>query len=352
MNFNRPLNASLLNPLWGSTVFFIVGILLAHWVLRFIGNEWPFFWAKIMLGLTFALTYYVLCLQDETKTGHRGIVYFFQNTRFRMGPDGLGFLEGPNATPLPKGIMNVKDENTLERTMELGVIDEYSLNDVLVGILASAQWKIIDGYLWQSVEKGEDALRNIIEPTFRDVIMDHFTHAAKRTVNGIETDTKGIIDEKKEEFSDRILQLIRARLDANAQADDKTLVSSKMVKVISLQARAIRLPETMDASLTQRENEHIEREAGLIQARTRRLQIAELRTRPDGTASDIDEATALSAMLVDDEKEGAENINLTIGKSVAEALTSAGGGGLDLNMLMRFFGGRGGRSKGTKGGKK
>jgi len=342
-----PLNSSLFSPIPGALVVFVI-MLLGGWLgLGWLGNRWPFVTAKILIAILPAVAYYAICLQPSTQAGYRGIGYFFGQRRFRLGPDGLGLLEGPNATALPRGIITIKDEDVRERTMDLGTIEEYSLNDVVVKVAGSMQWQIIDGAEWKSLADGETAVKNVVFPAFRDVMMEHYSHGAKR--NG--ADTKGIIDENKEEFSEKILQRIRRVLEENARDSSKqTRITSKLVRVNSVQAKEIRLPKEMDTALTQREVEPVEREAGLIQAETRRLQIEKLKTRPDGTVTeDIDDSTALSVMLVDDEKTGAENINLTVGKAITDAVKdSAGGGSLDLNMLLRLLtnrGGRGGKGK-------
>src|SRR3989344_5041088 len=112
-----------------------------------------------------------------------------------MGPVGMGFFEGLNATPLPRGLMTVQGEDMRERTMDLGDVDEFTTNDVVATANSSANWRVLDPYIWQSIANGDMTLENTIKQTFRDEMMLYRSHATRNKKGKILRG--GIIDENK-----------------------------------------------------------------------------------------------------------------------------------------------------------
>src|SRR3989344_3609142 len=156
-------NRSLLNPIWGSAIFLVLGLLFSEYVLLgWIGNTWSIFAAKMTVSLAFPIIYYLLCLQPEITVGARGVVKLL-GKRIRMGPGGMGFFEGLNATPLPRGLMTVQGEDMRERTMDLGDVDEFTTNEVVATANSSANWRVLDPYIWQSIANGDMTLENTIK---------------------------------------------------------------------------------------------------------------------------------------------------------------------------------------------
>lgn len=328
---NQMLNRSLLSPLWGAAVVFILGLLLAHYfVLGWVDNTWPILLAKLVIGIGVAVTYYALCIQPATLVGYRGVVKLL-GKRIRMGPvnaDGvsMGFQEGVNATPLPSGLMTVKDEDMRERTMDLGRIDEFTTNDVVATADSSANWRVLDPYIWQSIEDGTKTLENILKQTFRDEMMLHRSHATRRrTKTGIGAILKpGIIDEDKNAFSNRVKEKVRERLELSRTDKAKTtLLDDSVVEVVSIQVRMIDLPIEIKSVLIQRENEPIERAVEHTQAQSRRQQV-DILTAPDkdGNPSTIDQRLAYMGSLSDADKKGVNMTHFSADATLVSSLTS------------------------------
>lgn len=312
-----PINASVFIA---AIVALCVGLLSAaifHWLLWHVGvsNNWPIFFAKIVLWLVVAIVYFTLCIQPPTAVQHRGVVSLF-GKRVRLGPGGLGYREGLNATPLPKGIMTIQDVNTQEQTMDLGEVDEFSKNDVVATADSSANWRIKDPYVWLDIADATATLKNIVLQMFRDVMMDFRSHATRDANDNIVV--PGIIDQVKDMLADTIEHKVNQRLEKNrTDAHRNSLLTDEVVEVVSVQIRKMDLPDETKTELNKRENEFIQKDAERIQAESRGNQ-ADIIKR----GRNVSDEYALAVVLNDAGKTGVEIKQYGVGKSLSEAADS------------------------------
>lgn len=316
-------NTSLLNPIPGAVVFFVLGLLLGEFTVGYLGNDTPLFLAKLVIGLASGAVYYALCIQPETGTGKRGVVYLFTNQRWRIGPQGLGFTEGLNATPLPKGVMTVRDEIMQERTMDLGEVDEFTSNDVVASAFSSCNWRILDPYQWQNMEKGDESLRNLVLQSCRDLLMTHRSHATRQD-DGVIIE-RGIIDENKSALADGLRDVINAALKDNRVNPMKnSQLTDEVVEVLSFQIKKVDLPEPVKKALAQRETEPVERQGERVQALSRQEQVNILATTPGGQSSGIDRQMAYLGSLADAGKQGVNLNHLSLAGTITDSIAAIG----------------------------
>ncbi len=319
---NQMWNRSLLNPLWGSAISLLLGLLFAHYVaFGWLDNTWPIVMAKLVFGFGAGGIYYALCVQPATPIGHRGVVKLLSK-RIRMGPEGMGFLEGINGTPLPVGLMTLESVDVREQTMELGEVDEYTTDNNTATVEGSIQWKIKDPYDWKSVANGDVGLKARALQAVRDVVATH--------------NYLGVIKENKEKLSDAIRdEIMRVLREHSADADKETLITDKIVDVPLVQIRSVRLPDQNNVALNQVNVERVEREAEKLQAKSRRQQVDILTRRRSKKPSTIDERLAYMGSLADAGRTGVNMAHFSADQGLVNALTSVVG-----NFLTNFFANR------------
>jgi hypothetical protein len=306
---------------WCACVAGIVFLLL-HWWWGY--PNWFVGLLKVLIAFGVGIVVFVLGTHD-TPVGHIAVLKVFGKRR-RWGPGGRGLPEGLNWTPFLRifNFGSYVDIDMRERMTRISPTDrppegmpagvlEYTKGDqrTLVGLNTSLFWSPRDAYDWLSHPNPEGALTEVAVQVLRDEVMDH--------------NNTDIIEHDKSELSDKLkVRIDRVLAENRSRADRATIITDLLVFVRQFLVRGTALPAKQNAAIVDAAAAMSRRESELRDAETLQQGADKLMKDTNGNPNGVDGRSALAAVLVGLDRQGARFHHISIPDDVADAVRSVG----------------------------
>ncbi len=292
-----------LGVLRGILLGIIIGFPLSYPLARMLPN--PFVGQLILALLLAAL--YVLWTFHNTPTKHKTAIRLFETKRVRFGPQGKGYTEGLNCMLLGWPFFYPEDISIAETTHRFDQMLAYSDDRVPVKVSGTFNSVIDDVYATYNISDANAiaATVSMVEKWIRAKVEDF--------------SAEGLVSQEAGTSSAKILLSTEAYEAAHAELTGPDAPWGRDITK-ALQINHIRLDETFEAALRQREQEIIEGQSERIQIDRRLEQIDALKAK--GVSPDL----AATFAQVEAGKPGAQlhTFNIPGLQGIGEAASNAG----------------------------
>lgn len=292
-----------LGVLRGILLGIIVGFPVSYPLTRILPN--PFVGQLVFAALIAVL--YVLWTFHNTPTKHKTAIRLFQTKRIRFGPQGKGYTEGVNCMLLSWPFFYPEDKPVAETTHRFDQMLAYSDDRVPVKVSGTFNSVIDDVYATYNISYTDAtaATVSMVEKWIRAKVEDF--------------SAEELVSQEAGTNSAKILLSTEAYEAAHAELTGPDAPWGRDITK-ALQINHIRLDETFESALRQREQEVIEGQSEKIQIERRLEQIDALKAK--GVSADL----AASFAQVEAGKPGAQlhTINIPGLSGIGDAASKAG----------------------------
>lgn len=255
-------------------------------IAYFVGDSIAIFYLKFnLVGTTIGILLSLLSLAyfgrgglREIPIGHRAIPLSF-GTRQNEYELDEGWVWN-----WPEPIRDVEIVDTREQTLEVGMTEVLTGDNVPISINLSAQYMVVDLYTFLSVKGVPEALREAIDSTTRVIIQD------------LESDK---VAQEKKNIPDQILNGFKTLEDKEIDGIASYATTRWGIEVIKVRITHIRLPEELETANTAIKVQEARTKKEVAQAETEKVEAthvaAMIKTYRDAGLSATESVNALQA---------------------------------------------------------